>query len=354
MNDLFDRCIDVYVYDEAGKEIARIITPEYGPKPEIKVEGCIISNTYQISGKVTITNLERSINVDDSKYLRVDMYYKGSQILQATHKSIWYSVQFADQSKQPPNRQVCFNCLVAGTTPDIMSTPVTISKQDANKKPIEDTLTNVLKLVITEYNKALKDAVTLIMYDKLKLNAAPVFRMSPTVAAIARNSKVALQWNDVALSSILDSLTLTTLEAEPTGENAKKKTTFCAYSYYIEENNLVVSLNPSNLRTVVTSPDTIKLDYVQSAYRYGNIIHIKSLFDPRIHQDVTIVMSASNISGKRVAGNLVPIASKTALLSGQGGIDGTALFDIKFRPVGGINFVFSTTSENYMTFQGCL
>ena len=342
MNDLFDRCIDVYVYDEAGKEIARIITPEYGPKPEIKVEGCIISNTYQISGKVTITNLERAINVDDSKYLRVDMYYKGSQIFQSTHKSIWYSVQFADQSKQPPNRQVCFNCLVAGTTPDIMSTLVTISKQDAKKKPVEDSLNNVLKLVISEYNKALGSAVNALMYDKLKLNAEPIFRMDPAIAIIAKHKKIALQWNNVALSSILDSLTMTTIDTEPTGENAKTKTAFCVYAYYIEENNLVVSLNPSNLGNVITSPDILKLDYVQSAYRYGPVVHVKAMFDPRIHQDVTIVMSATNLSGKKVAGKLVPLLSTFGANM------------VQFRPVGGINFIFSTNGENFMTFQGCV
>lgn len=341
MNDLFDRCIDVYVYDEVGKEIARIITPKYGPKPEIKVEGCIISNTYQISGKVTITNLERAINVDDSKYLRVEMYYKGSQMFQNTHKSIWYSVQFADQSKQPPNRQVCFNCLVAGTTPDIMSTLVTISKQDANKKPVEDTLDNVLKAVITEYNKALISAEPMV-YDKFKLNPEPVFRMDAALATIAKNSKVALQWNNVAISSILDALTMATVDAEPTGENAKTKTTFCMYCYYIEENNLVVSLNPSELGQTITSPDVLQLDYVQSAYRYGPVIHVKAMFDPRIHQDVTVIMSATNLSGKKVAGNLVPLISTFGANM------------VLFRPVGGINFVFSTNGENYMTFQGCV
>lgn len=342
MNDLFDRCIDVYVYDEAGKEIARIITPKYGPKPEIKVEGCIISNTYQISGKVTITNLERAINVDDSAYLCVEMYYKGSQMFQNTHKSIWYSVQFADQSKQPPNRQVCFNCLVAGTTPDIMSTPVTISKQDANLKPVVDTLDNVLKLVIIEYNKVLEGAVNATMYDKFKLNPEPVFRMPTAFAVVAKNSSASLQWNNVAISSILDSLTMTTIEAEPTGENAKTKTTFCAYCYYIEENNLVVSLNPSELGRIITSPDKLQLDYVQSAYRYGPVVHVKAMFDPRIHQDVTIVMSATNLSGKKAAGKLVPLLSTFGANM------------VQFRPVGGINFVFSTNSENFMTFQGCV
>jgi hypothetical protein len=166
--------------------------------------------------------------------------------------------------------------------------------------------------------------------------------MDPTVAAVAKNSKIALQWNNVAISSILDSLTMTTIDVEPTGENAKTKTTFCAYCYYIEENNLVVSLNPSNLGSVITSLDVLKLYYVQSAYRYGPVIHVKAMFDPRIHQDVTIVMSATNLSGKKVAGKLVPLLSTFGANM------------VQFRPVGGINFVFSTNGENYMTFQGCV
>ena len=342
MNDLFDRCIDVYVYDSSGLEIARVITPEFGPKPEIKVEGCIISNTYQISGKVTITNLERSINVEDSKFLRVEMYYKGSSSFQAMRKSIWYSVQFADQSKQPPNRQVCFNCLVAGTTPSVMDTLITISKQDANKKPVEDTLENVLKLLIIEYNKALLKSTDSTLYSVLKLQDEPTWRMPSIWSAIAKSSKIALQWNDVSISSILDSLTMTTLEAEPTGENAKSNKTFCAYCYYIENNSLVVSLNPSELGRSIVSSDNLELNYVQSAFRYGPVIHVKSLFDPRIHQDVTVIMSDTNISGRKVAGNLVPLLSSIGANR------------IAFRPVGGIDFVFSTTGENYMQFQGCV
>ena len=166
--------------------------------------------------------------------------------------------------------------------------------------------------------------------------------MNSVFATIAKNSKVALQWNNVAISSILDSLTMTTVEAEPTGENAKTKTTFCLYCYYIEENNLVVSLNPSELGMAVTSPDVLQLDYVQSAYRYGPVVHVKSMFDPRIHQDVTVIMSATNLSGKKVAGNLVPLISTFGANM------------VQFRPVGGINFVFSTNGENFMTFQGCV
>ena len=35
--DLFDRCINVQIYDDNRMLLAEVKTPEYGPKPEIKV-----------------------------------------------------------------------------------------------------------------------------------------------------------------------------------------------------------------------------------------------------------------------------------------------------------------------------
>lgn len=342
MSDLFDRCINVYIYDTSGKELARVITPKYGPKPEIKVEGCIISNTYQISGKVTITNLERSINVADTKYLKVEMYYRGSSILESMRKCIWYDVQFADQSKQPPNRQVCFNCLAAGVTPDILSHRITINELDANDEPLKDTLENVLRRVIAGYNESLTKTVSQLMQSNFMLNSEPVFRMDASFAAKARTTDVALQWNYTPISTILDDLTMSTMDSEPVGTDASTKEEFPLYCYYIEDQNLVISLNPNTLGYTLTSPDKISLDYVQSAYRFGPIINIKSLFDPRIHQDITVEISSTNVYGKKIAGSLIPLLSSI-------GSD-----KVQFRPVGGINFVFSTTGDNYMTFQGCV
>lgn len=339
--DLFDRCIDVQIYTKDRTLIAEVKTPKYGPKPEIKVEGTILSNTYQIGGKVTITNLERSIPVENAEFLVVDMYYGGAAVGEAMHKQITYSVLFADQSKQPPNRQVCFNCIVAGTTPDIMSSRTSIGKLDANNKPMEQSLAIVLKDVISAYNKALLTAEP-SWYDKLCLDPDPELRMTATTEANFNSITVAAQWTDTSISEILDSLMEVTVSTEPTAKDATSHKYYLAFNYYIDNNKLVVAELPSNAFIPITGQKRLELNYVLSAYRYGPQVHIRALFDPRIHQDMVISISATNLSGKKVAGNLIPLLSDAEL--------GVVLF----RPVGGIKFAFSTTSENWMQMQGVM
>lgn len=338
--DLFDRCIDVQIYTKDRELIAEVKTPEYGPKPEIKVEGTILSNTYQIGGKVTITNLERSIPVENAEFLIVDMYYGGA-VSNTMHKQIIYSVLFADQSKQPPNRQVCFNCIVAGTTPDIMSSRTSIGKLDANNKPMELSLDTVLKDVIIAYNMALLAAEP-SWYDTLCLSPEPELRMTAKTEANYNSITIAAQWTDTSISEILDSLMEITVSTEPTAKDATSRKRYLAFNYYIDNNKLVVAELPSNAFIPITGQKHLELNYVLSAYRYGPQVHIRALFDPRIHQDMVISISATNLSGKKVAGNLIPLISDAEF--------GLVLF----RPVGGIQFAFSTTSENWMQMQGVM
>lgn len=339
--DLFDRCIDVQIYDSNRLLIAEVKTPEYGPKPEIKVEGTILSNTYQIGGKVTITNLERSVPVENAKFLVVEMYYGGALVSNVLRKQIIYSVLFADQSKQPPNRQVCFNCIVAGTTPDIMSARTSIGKLDANNKPMELPLSTVLKDVISAYNKALLDAEP-SWYDKLCLDPEPELRMTATTEANYNSITTAAQWTDTSISEILASLMEVTVDVEPIAKDATSNKYYLRFNYYIDNNKLVVAELPSNAFIPITGQKRLEMTYVLSAYRYGPQVHIRALFDPRIHQDMVISISATNLSGKKVAGNLIPLLRDAEL--------GVVLF----RPVGGIQFVFSTTSENWMQMQGVM
>lgn len=339
--DLFDRCINVQIYDNNRVLLAEVRTPEYGPKPEIKVEGTILSNTYQIGGKVTITNLERSVPVENAKFLIVDLYYGGAAVSAALHKQIIYSVLFADQSKQPPNRQVCFNCIVSGTTPDIMSYRTSIGKLDANNKPMELSLATVLKDVISAYNKALLAAEP-SWYDKLRLAPEPELRMTDTAKTNYNSTTIAAQWTDAAISEILDSLMEITVATEPIAKNAASHKYYLAFNYYIDNNKLVVAELPSNAFIPITGQKQLELNYVLSAYRYGPQVHVRALFDPRINQDMVISISATNLTGKKAAGNLIPLLSDAAL--------GVVLF----RPVGGIQFAFSTTSENWMQMQGVM
>ena len=338
--DLFDRCINVQIYSKDRTLIAEVKTPEYGPKPEIKVEGTILSSTYQIGGKVTITNLERSIPVENAKFLIVDMYYSGA-VSTAMHKKIIYSVMFADQSKQPPNRQVCFNCIVAGTTPDIMSYRTSIGKLDAENKPMELSLGAVLKDVISTYNKALLAAEP-SWYDTLCLDPEPELRMTAKTEANYNSITIAAQWTDASISEILDSLMEITVDTEPIAKDATSRKRYLAFNYYLDNNKLVVAELPSNAFIPITGQKHLEMNYVLSAYRYGPQVHIRALFDPRIHQDMVISISATNLSGKKVAGNLIPLISDAEF--------GVVLF----RPVGGIQFAFSTTSENWMQMQGVM
>ena len=338
--DLFDRCINVQIYTKDRTLIAEVKTPEYGPKPEIKVEGTILSSTDQIGGKVTITNLERSVPVENAEFLIVDMYYGGA-VSTAMHKKIIYNVLFADQSKQPPNRQVCFNCIVAGTTPDIMSSRTSIGKLDADNKPMELSLDTVLKDVISAYNKALLVAEP-SWYDTLCLDLAPELRMTAKTEANYNSITIAAQWTDTSISEILDSLMEITVSTEPTAKDATSHKRYLAFNYYIDNNKLVVAELPSNAFIPITEQKRLELNYVLSAYRYGPQVHIRALFDPRIHQDMVISISATNLSGKKVAGNLIPLLSDAEF--------GLVLF----RPVGGIRFAFSTTSENWMQMQGVM
>lgn len=339
--DLFDRCIDVKIYDANRMLIAEVSTPLYGAKPEIKVEGTILSNTFQIAGKVTITNLERSVPVEQAEFLDVTMYYGGAKTSQVLRKHILYHVQFADQSKQPPNRQVCFNCFVAGTTPDIMNTPATIGKVDAKNKPTEQPLKQVLREVISAYNAAVLSAEP-VWSKELLLSTEPELRMTAATQAVFAQLTVSAQWTNTPICAILDSLMLITKEVEPTTKNGKTNKVYLAFNYYVENNKLVVAELPSNRFIAITSKEQLELSHVFSAYRYGPQVHVRALFDPRIHQDSIISINGAALSGKRVAGGLIPLLK---------GVEGN---NILFKPVGGIQFAFSTTEENWMQMQGTM
>ena len=338
---LFDRCIDVTVYDKNREPIATILTPEYGPKPEITVEGIIISNTYQISGKVTITNLERSIAVEEAEYLQVEMYYGGAKKVKALRKTVLFKVTFADQSKAPPNRQVCFNCLVAGTTPDIMSYPVTIGKIDGEGNPEAQTFDSLLRDVIAAYNEAVANEVP-SWTKELSLDSSPEYRLTPSTKETFESVHVSAQWVNTPISSILDSLMICSVSSEPITENATYRKDYYAFNFYIDNKHLVVAENPSNNNIAFTEQEQLELNYVLSAYRFGPIVHVRSLFDPRIHQDILLSINGTNISGRKAAGNLIPLLTYSS--SGE----------VKFRPVGGIKYTFSTTGENWMQMQGVM
>ena len=334
--DLFDRKINVYIYDSAYSEIGKVLTPELGPKPDIKVEGTLISNTYAISSKVTITNIERSIPVEQAKYLYVELYYGGS-LDSRLKKGFLYDVLYADQSKQPPDREVCFNCLVAGTSPDILQQKCSIGEVDAEGAPIKQTLDTLLRKVITMYNLALIASTrNPLLITTLQLKDEPLYRMHKLYEEKYKNRQIAYQCSNKMICTILDDLSSASIEKESINEEQTVFTEYYALNFYIENNRLVVVTAPSESAELLDENGVIDLNYVISAYRCGPIIYCNALFDPRIHQDATIRISRNAVLGKKASGELVPLPGEI----------------LKFRPVGGIKYVFSTTRENSMQMQG--
>lgn len=334
--DLFDRKINVYIYNGSYNEIGKVLTPEFGPKPEIKVEGTLISNTYAISSKVTITNIERSIPVEQAKYLYVEMYYGGT-VDNRLKKGFLYDVLYADQSKQPPDRQVCFNCLVAGSSPNILQQSFSIGEVDADGNPIKQTLDALLRKVIQKYNEALLNiSSNYVLSTALKLKDEPLYRMHPLYAEKYKNREIALQWSNTPLCIILDNLGSAAVGQEPVSETNTALLQYYALNFYIEDNRLVVVTTPSESAELINEEGLLDLNYVISVYRCGPIIHCSALFDPRIHQDATIRISRNAILGRKVSGEMIPLPGEI----------------LKFRPVGGIKYAFSTTKDNYMQMQG--
>ena len=334
--DLFDRKINVYIYDHSYSEIGKILTPNVGPKPDIKVEGTLISNTYAISSKVTVTNIERSIPVEQAKYLYVELFYGGATDSRLK-KGFLYDVLYADQSKQPPDREVCFNCLVAGTSPDILQQRCSIGEVDAEGNPVKQTLDALLRTVISRYNVALFNSTkNALLMQTLMLESEPLYRMHSLYAEKYKNKEIAYQCSNKMLCTIIDELSSASIEKEALDEDSPVYIEYYALNFYIENNRLVVVTAPSESSELLDEEGVIDLSYVISAYRCGPVIHCSALFDPRIHQDATICISRNAVLGKKVSGELIPLPGEI----------------LRFRPVGGIKYSFSTTKDNFMQMQG--
>lgn len=331
---MFDRRINLYFYDTAGSPLGQILTPDIGPKPDIKVEGVILNSNMAISSTVTVTNLERTIDVDSVGFIRAECFYGGSVVEQILRKSFVYKVLYADQSKQPPDRQVCFNCLTAGFSSDLAESYVTITAQkDADGKLLPFTHTQLCSLFIQAYNRSVVALVGGLIAE-LKLAPVPVYNGTESYA----NAQIFLNEGTYSLYDMLDILSTSIKNREQLKSDPSKFVNYYPLAVFVEDNALQVVPNPSLNKDTKLSPKFLELTYIKSAYRRGSIVHVSCLFDPRISQSTLIKLSGSAIYGKRTLGAIVPIASES----------------VAFYPVAGIRYVFSTVGENQMDFQGSI
>src|SRR5574344_809969 len=117
----FDRCIDLTFYDENMNAKRFLKTPEVGYKPDITIKGTLIEGSYSISSFISITNLSYEFDINSIYYIKARMYYRGligktvGNLENYQGHVILFSVLYADQEKEPPNRAVRFQCTVSAT-----------------------------------------------------------------------------------------------------------------------------------------------------------------------------------------------------------------------------------------------
>ena len=330
MAELFDRRIDLTFYSSDGALLAEIKTPEIGPKPEIKVEGVMLNMQMSISSKVTVTNLERTLDVDSVAFIFADCYYGASALDITQHKVFMYNVLWADQSKQPPDRQVCFNCTTLGFSNDLASNKVTIKpQQDADGKLIPFTHKALAELFVLGYNKAIGKAVPAILASSMFLQGAD-YTALPEYAT----QKVELNEGDYTLYDLLDYLNTCVVDVEPTDNGTMRK--YYPITCFVDDKKLRIVPNPSTKQRAYISTRQRELKYIISAFRRGPIIHVQMLFDPLVSQSTLLKLSSDAIYGKKTLGAIVALPGDKA----------------EFYPVAGIEYCFSTNTENYMKLQG--
>ena len=241
-----------------------------------------------------------------------------------------YNVLWADQSKQPPDRQVCFNCTTVGFSNDLASTKVTVTpKQDAEGKLIPFTHKELAEYFVVGYNAALVKSIPAVLAASMLLQGAD-YTAVPEYAV----QQVPLNEGAYSLYELLEYLNTCIREEEPTDSDLLRR--YYPITCFVDEQKLRIVPNPSTKARTFVSTRIRELKYLISAYRRGPVVHVKMLFDPLVSQSTLLKLSDNAIYGKKTLGSIVPLPGE----------------QIAFYPVAGIEYVFSTTTENYMQLQG--
>lgn len=333
MEQFFDRRIDLRFYNESGKFLASISTPDIGQKPDITIKGTLISESSAISTDITVVNLERGFEVDSVAWIYAVMSY-GRMRKEGNYTSMLFYVQYADQVKGPPDRQVVFKCIQASSSPDIMGGRIKLSHLE-DKKAVGVPLHKFLAEFIEKLNDVFAITTTNDVKLLLKLNPEPSWEGTED----AKELEVFPGSQELTVYQWFTWLNSQVLYKEPSSLTNKVPRQFYGLHFFIRESKeLVVQPTPTyNETNTRNGKSVVELTHVLSVYRNGNIIHVRTLFDPRIHQGTYLHISAFNIGGKRSLGKIVPLDK---------------LDYVYFTPVGGIPFEFGTRQGNSMALQG--
>ncbi len=401
----FDRCIDLIFYNTEMERIAVLKTPERGLKPTITIKGTFIEGGYAIDSYISIQNMAFDVDVAYVGFIEAHMYYSGLRELVNTTStsmkiknghSIMYRVLYADQEKEPPNRCVRFQCVVASKDVTMANTELLINggtvllKKDGQDENAEIEITNksgskvmlkkLCEEIISVYNdgisnnslagknKNLKDAlqIRLLEIDEpLEVLNVELSPGSETLCDFIRNLNSNAMGTDkngfsyAKFKIVIDRgcMRVTT----PLPNNWKKIGRAQGYrdleKYYNETYASVktntYSVVDGNL-TAEKGSDVVPLNFVKSATRSENLVYVETLFDDRITPGCKVAIRSNAIMGKRFGSKGTNKGSRILHYFTNTDEDGNVSVEepIVIRNTGKIEYLFSTTEDSYMKMQG--
>lgn len=396
----FDRCIDLDFYDTDMEHVASLRTPKRGLKPTITIKGLFIEGGYAIDSYISIQNMAFDIDVAYIGYIKARMYYSGleentfdSEISNKVRQghTIMYRVLYADQEKEPPNRCVRFQCVVASKDTTMFETPMLVTGGSltyltpglqagnlvqvlSDKSGSSAPLKKICEDIITLYNQGIKTntraGTNPILYNSLRIS---VFEIDEELEDL----EVELSSGDYKLGDFIRQLNSHATETDVNGftyskfkividrgsmrvstpipSNWKKiaLANGCPpanLSEYFTKNYLNVKTNTYTVTAGALKKEqecpVVPLSFVKSATRSECVIYVETIFDDRITPGCHVSIKSNAIMGKKFG------SSK----SKSGGSRILNYLDteepIVFRNTGKIEYLFSTTEDSYMKLQG--
>lgn len=354
----FDRCIDLTFYDENMNPKGYLKTPEVGYKPDITIKGTLIEGSYSISSFISITNLSYEFDINSIYYIKARMYYRGlkgktvGNLKNYQGHVILFSVLYADQEKEPPNRAIRFQCTVSATDYTRLGTKLytdgdgvfTLEEKPSNannntqnksvRKKLKDVLMEVCKMYNQSLPSRLKTGDTDLQIYKIIFDCK---KHEDIEVDVGKNFSGTIG----SYISFLNNKTVTI-----------NGVMYNVFKVFINQNIMRVSIvypNDSSLidneyfQARTDNGKDIPLYYIKSAYRQETIINVTTLFDDRIHPGCNCKIVGSAIMGRSKTRSLAKDGSKITSYRNE---------MVTFRVTGKIDYEFSTTSGNSMILQG--
>ena len=397
----FDRCIDLDFYNTDMEHIASLKTPKHGMKPTITIKGIFIEGGYAIDSYISIQNMAFDIDVSYVGYIRARMYYSGleenteylkpiSNKVRNGH-TILYRVLYADQEKEPPNRCVRFQCVVASKDTTMYDTPLIISTTGlkyldesksypdkygrvTNKNGKTAPLKNLCEDLIDIYNTGIQKNTLAgkspILFNNVKISILEIDEPLENKDVVLpfgvckigdyirllNNNVAQTEYNGFTYSTfkiVIDRGVMR--DSTPVPSNWKKIAMSEGYSkdklseYYAEKylntkTNTYTVVNHALIQEQETP--VVPLNFVKSATRSECVIYVETLFDDRITPGCHVAIKSNAIMGKKFG-------------SSKGKNGGSRILNyldseepVVFRNTGKIEYLFSTTEDSYMKMQG--